>query len=326
MLGIFKANNPFNTFLLFLCGLLLKLAWFINPHIPVVQKTDGFLFREMLLKMEKTGSEFPVIYPVITFILLFTQAITFNKLINDQKLMQRPNYLPAMSYLLVTSMFSEWNVLTAPLVINTLLIWVWARMSNLYSNANPKSTLFNIGMMIGVSTFFYFPSLAFVLLIVFALIVSRPFILAEWIVSFLGILTPYYFLFAYLFLADKLPGYRVPQFEISLPRFHQNYWEMGGIALAIIAFLTGGYFVQANFRKQLVQVRKRWSLLLLYLAVAIFVPFINSTQTFEYWILTAIPLSAYIGCAFLYPVKRWLPVLLHWLMVLVAIVISYGLK
>ena len=325
MVGIFKANNPFNIFLLFIYGLLLKLAWFIHPHIPVIQKTDGFLFREILAKLQTAVVQFPLIYPAITYALIFTQAITFNKLINDQKMMQRANYLPAMSYLLITSMFSEWNVLNAPLVINTLLIWVWAKMSTLYSNASPKSTLFNIGMMIGVATFFYFPSLAFVLLIVFALLVSRPFVLAEWIVSLLGIVTPYYFLFSYLFLTDKLKGYRLPQFEISYPQFHNNYWELAGICLVILGFLIGGFFVQANFRKQLVQVRKRWSLILLYLVVAVFVPFINATHTFEYWILTAIPLSAYIGCAFLYPVKRWLPLALHWLMIIVVIVISYGL-
>jgi hypothetical protein len=40
--------------------------------------------------------------------------------------MQKPNYLPAMSYLLITSFFSEWNVLSAPMVVNTFLIWVLA--------------------------------------------------------------------------------------------------------------------------------------------------------------------------------------------------------
>lgn len=326
MVGIFKANNPFNTFLLFIYGLLLKLAWFFHPVIPVSDTTDGFLFKEIIEALKNTGVQFPLVYPTITYLLLFTQAVTFNKLINDQKMMQRPNYLPAMSYLLITSIFSEWNVLTAPLVINTLLIWVWARISNLYSNNKPKTTLYNIGIMIGISTFFYFPSLAFVLLIVFALIVSRPFILSEWIISLLGIVTPYYFLFSYLFLSDKLKGYRLPQFEISLPQFHKNYWEYGGICLVLLTFLIGGFFVQANFRKQLVLVRKRWSLLLLYLFVAVFIPFINATHTFDYWILSAIPLAAYVGCGFLYPVKKWLPATLHWLMVLVVIVISYGLK
>lgn len=325
MLGIFKANNPFNTFLLFVYGLLLKLAWFIHPPIPAIKETDGFLFKEILHKLQHTGSQVPLIYPIITYLLLFLQAIAFNKLINDQKMMQRPNYLPAMSYLLITSMFSEWNILSAPLLINTLLIWVWAKMSSLYSNNSPKSTLFNIGIAVGVSTFFYFPSLAFILLIIFGLIVSRPFILAEWVISILGILTPYYFLFSYLFLTDNIKGYRLPKFVIGYPKFNQNYWELTGIFLMILAFLIGIFFVQSNFRKQLVQVRKRWSLLLLYLVVAVFVPFINATHTFEYWILAAIPFAAYVGCSFLYPAKRWLPVLIHWLMVAVAIVTSYGL-
>lgn len=325
MVGIFKANNPFNTFLLFIYGLLLKLAWFINPQLPVIKETDGFLFKDILYTLQHTGSQFPLLYPIITYFLLFMQAIAFNKLINDQRMMQRPNYLPAMSYLLITSMFSEWNILSAPLLINTLLIWVWAKMSSLYSNNSPKSTLFNIGMAVGVSTFFYFPSLSFVLLIIFGLIVSRPFILAEWVIAIVGIITPYYFLFSYLFLTDSIQDYRLPKFVIGYPKFNQNYWELTGICLMVLAFLIGIFFVQSNFRKQLVQVRKRWSLLLLYLVVAVFVPFINATHTFEYWILAAIPLAAYVGCSFLYPAKRWVSVLIHWLMVAVAIVTSYGL-
>jgi len=323
VVGIFKANNPFNTFILFVYGLLLKLAWFLHPTIPEVQKTDGFLFRGILSKLKIAGGDLPVLYPIITYLLLFTQAMTFNKLINDQRLMQRPNYLPAMSYLLITSMFHEWNILSAPLVINTLLIWVWARMSGLYNSPNPKTTLFNIGMVVGISTFFYFPSLAFAVLIIFSLIVTRPFKLPEWIIALLGIITPYYFLFAYLFLFDKLKGYKLPGFAVLYPRFSLNNWTIAASLLVLIVFLSGAYFVQANFRRQLVQARKSWSLILLYLIVAVFVPFVNATNKFEYWILTAVPLSAYIGCAFFYPTKKWYPFVLHWLMVGFVIAMSY---
>ena len=323
MVGIFKANNPFNTFILFIYGLLLKLCWFLHPVIPVPQQTDGFLFRELLLKLELVGGYFPVVYPLITYLLLFTQAITFNKLINDQKLMQRANYLPAMSYLLITSLFPEWNILTAPLLINTLLIWVWARMSNLYQSNHPKTTLFNIGMVIGLSTFFYFPSLAFAALIIFALLVTRPFNLAEWIISLLGIVTPLYFLVSLLYLFDKLVGYHLPAFAVTYPRFNQSYWSLTAVALVLITFLIGAYFVQVNFRRQLVQVRKSWSLIMLYLVVAVFIPFINSTHTFEYWILAAVPLSAFIGSMFLYSQKKWFTHTIHWMMVLFVVIINY---
>lgn len=325
MTGIFKANNPLNTFILFFYGLLLKLAWFLHPQIPVPQKTDGYLFKAILVQLQSI-SVAPGIYTIIVYLLLFIQATSLNKLINDQKLMQRTNYLPAMSYLLITSLFSEWNQLSAPLIINTLLIWAWARMDNLYNNKNTKGTIFNIGILIGISTFFYFPSLAFSLLIILALIVARPFIVAEWIIAILGIITPYYFLFAWLFLSDRLNNYKLPQFDVSYPYFHENYLELVGISLVVIAFFTGAFFVQLNFRRQLAQVRKRWSLILFYLIVAATVPFINATHTFEYWLLTAVPLSAYIGAAFFYSSKRWFTLLLHWMMVVLVIVISYKIN
>jgi hypothetical protein len=323
VVGIFKANNPFNTFTLFIYGLLLKLVWFLHPIIPLPQKTDGFLFRALLSQLKIAASGSPVIYPVITYILLFTQAVTFNKIMNQQRLMQRTNYLPAMSYLLITSLFAEWNVLSAPLIINTLLIWVWSKMNTLPVSNKPKTTLYNLGVVIGLSTFFYFPSLAFSILIIFALLLTRPFKLSEWVIALVGIITPYYFLVAGLYLSGKLKGYHLQQFDVGYPRFHQNYWALTAIIIVLMAFLTGSYFVQANMRRQVVQVRKSWSLILLYLVVAVFIPFINATHTFEYWILAAVPLSAFIAASFLYPVKRWIPNLLHWSMVGLVVVISY---
>ena len=107
MTGPFKANNPYNSFLLLLYGILLKLPMFLHPAVPVAQQTDGYLYRQMLLQLNYAGSVLPGIYPLISFLLLYTQAISFNQMANGQRLMQKPNYLPAMSYLLITSLFPE---------------------------------------------------------------------------------------------------------------------------------------------------------------------------------------------------------------------------
>ena len=214
MTGTFRANNPFNTFMLLIYGLLLKLEWFISPQIPVVQKSDGFLYNKILAAIKPVFDAYPVSYSFISYLLLYTQAVSFNSLLNNRRLMQKPNYLPAMSYLLATSFFAEWNVLSAPLVINTLLIWVWAKISSLNNNPHAKSTLYNIGIVIGIATFFYFPSLAFALLIIFALVLTRAPRVAEWLIAILGIATPWYFLFAYLFLTNKLYSFKVPGIQL----------------------------------------------------------------------------------------------------------------
>ena len=323
MTGTFKANNPYNTFLLLVYGVLLKLPMFLQPKIPKEQLIDGFLYKALLKWLQPIAGGLPVIYAVIAFILLYTQAVSFNKLVNDLRLMQKPNYLIGMSYLLVTSLFAEWNMLSSPLIINTILIWVWARMSGLHSDVNPKTTLFNIGIAIGLATFFYFPSIAFVALIIFGLALTRPFKLSEWLIALLGIITPYYFILAAAFLMDKLKGYQFPGFAVTSPKFNQTSWSYVAIITVIITAVVGVFFVQQNFRRQLIQARKSWNLIFLYLLVAVFVPFINATHTFEYWILCAVPLSALLGAAFLYPTKKIVPLVLHWVMVAFVIAISY---
>lgn len=312
--------------MLLIYGFLLKLSMFFEPVIPGTQTTDGFLYKYLLNFLISVFGKFPVVFSIITLVLVLTQAITLNRLVASQKLFQKPNYLTAMTYLLVTSVFTEWNVLSAPLLVNTILIWVWARMSGLYNNQNPKSSLFNIGIGIGLAAFFYPPSIAFSVLIIFGLIVTRPFRLAEWLIALLGIVTPYYFLLSILFLNDKLSAYHFPVITFSLPFFYASYWSFAAIILVLIALFVGFYFVQDNFLRQLVQTRKSWSLTLLYLLVALLIPFINDAHTFSYWILSAVPLSVFIAGAFLYPRAKWFPRLLHWSMVAFVIAFAYFVK
>jgi hypothetical protein len=304
-------------------GILLKLTWFIHPQVPVIHNSDGFLFNNILNAIKPAFELYPVGYSFITYFLLYFQAISFNQLLNNRRLMAKPNYLPAMSYLLITSFFSEWNILSAPLVINTLLIWVWAKMTNLYNNKHAKSTLFNIGVAIGICSFFYLPSLVFLVLIIFALLITRPPKVAEWLIPFIGIVTPWYFLFAWLFLRNKLYSFHLPGFKISYPLFTQKYIEYGSLAFILILVIIGAFFVQSQAGKQVVQVRKSWSLMGLYLIVALFIPFINSGHSFEYWILALIPVSAFVGCAFYYPRIKWIPMVAHWIMVGFVIYMEY---
>lgn len=326
MTGIFKSNNSYNNFLLLLYGILLKLPIFLHPTVPQPRQTDGFLYKALLNWLQPVGTGFPAIYSLIAFFLLYTQAVYFNKLVNDQRIMQRYHYLTGMSYLLITSLFAEWNVLSSPLIINSLLIWVWAKMSGLYNNPNPKAALFNIGIAIGVSTFFYFPSLAFAALIIFGLALTRPFKLAEWLIALFGIITPYYFLLAIVFLTDKWKGYHLPGFAVTYPVFNQSRWAYAAILIVLFTSIIGIFYIQQNFRRQLIQARKSWNLVFLYLMVALFIPFVNATHTFDYWILCAVPLSAFSAAAFLYPSRGWFTFLLHWLMVGFVIAISYFVR
>lgn len=326
MIGTFKANNPYNSFLLFVYGFVLKLPMFIYPTVPQPRKLDGILYRELLTWLEPAGKPFPILYSFIAFIFLYIQAISINKLLNNHRLLPKPNYFAGMSYLLITSLFDEWNVLSAPLIINLLLIWVLSRLCNLYNNPDAKAMLYNTGLVTGLASLFYFPSIAFFLLIIVGIIITRPFKLPEWIISVLGILTPYYFLGAWFFLTNRWEKYKFPGMTVTLPRFNETTWSYTAIMFVLFTIVVGIVFVQNNMLRLIVQSRKSWSLIYLYLAVAVLVPFLNADHSFDYWILTAVPVATFAAAAFLFPERKWFSLSIHWILVFLSIVTGYFIR
>ena len=325
MTGIFKNNNPFSIILLFFLGLILKSASFLQPHVPVAHGTDGILYHYLLQWLSGTGHRTPVLYSALAFLLVFVQAITFNHILVNQRLLPRANYLPAMSYLLITSFFPEWWQFSSALVVNTLMVWVWERMCGLYSNPRGKLVLFNIGFVLGVASFIYFPAAAFVFLLIFAMLIMRSFSISEWLIGLVGLTTPYYFLFAWFYLTNQWDlRALVPRVSLSFPTFQQTIWAWGGILLLVAPFLIGGFLIQGNILRMLIQVRKSWSLLLVYILVSLLIPFINSSSTFEYWILCALPFAAFHAYLFFTSERNFLTNMLFWVMVAFVMALNYA--
>lgn len=314
MTGSFKTSSPINIIYLLLYAILLKLYSFLNPHIPVPQATDGFLYHKFLAVISPAGTAAPIIYPLIVLVLTLSQAFSFNRIFNNEKLLSRPSYLPAMAYILATALFPEWWQLSSTLIINTLLIGVLGILYKLFNSNNPKTLVFNAGMIVGIASFFYFPAIGFTLLIFFGLMILRPFSLSEWMVSILGVLTPYYFLFCILFLMNNWnPLTYLPSISVSIPKFQQDLWAWGGMALLIISFLLGGFYIQKYISRMLVHVRKDWYLLLIFLMITLLIPFINFSSTFEYWILCALPFAGFHASAYSYSEKKWIGLTIHFL-------------
>jgi hypothetical protein len=219
-----------------------------------------------------------------------------------------------MSYILVTSLLPSWNYFSAPLLINSVMIWVFYKMTSLYNRNHADGAIFNIGVMTGIVTLLYLPAIAFILLVFFALITMRPFRIREWLMGLLGFTTPYYFLFIILYLTNQWSWNNVmPQILFRLPGIPSSIWITCGIVLLIVPFMIGGFFVQANLNKMLIQVRKIWSLLLLFLFVGVIIILINHVNFYENWIVTAVPFATFHAAAYYYSKDKVLPSLMHWL-------------
>lgn len=323
VIGIFKQKNPGNTVFLFFYALVLKFPSFLHPLPALRQVEDHYLYDWLLGFLEPLHIA-PVGYAVLAFILILVQATLLNRICNELKMFPRSSYLPAMSYILVSSLFPEWNQFSAPLLINTFLIWMFYRMSILYSSNTPNISVFNIGLIIGIMTMVNEPAIVFVLLIPFALFTMRPFRIREWLIGFLGVTTPYYFLAIALYLLDKFSFEKlIPQVVLDFPAIPSSISTTISITLLVIPFMIGGYFVQDNLSKMLIQVRKTWSLLLIFLIISLLIILVNGGNHYVNWICCVIPLAVFHAAAYFYPGRSRMPTILHWLILLFALTINY---
>ena len=324
MIGIFKQKASTNALFLFVYALVLKFPLFLHPFLPVLHPEDNYLYRFILTALNSIFGHATIVFSILTFILLFSQATLLNSICNYQKMLPQANYLPGMCYILVTSLLPDWGHFSAPLIINSVIIWCWYRMVALYNSQTPGSSIFNIGLFLGLATLLYMPAIAFLILLFFALLIMRPFRLQEWFVGFIGFTAPYYFLVLFLYFTHQLNAKNlIPQIRFTFPTIPNSVWIIVAISLLIIPFIIGGFFVQNNLNKMLINVRKSWSLLLAFLIAAILVIIINKAGSYENWIVTAMPFAVFHSAAYFYSDKKFFVELLHWTSFGVAIVINY---
>lgn len=324
MIGIFRQKNPANILILLVYALVLKFHLFLHPVAPALHPEDNYLYRLILHGLRTVGDSFPLLYSLLSFALIFTQAALFNRIFNYHKVLPKPTFLPGMSYILITSLLPDWGHFSAPLLINSVMVLVWYRMLELYNSPRPGSAIFNIGLWTGIVSLLYVPAVAFLLLVLFGLLTMRPFRIREWLVGLLGFTFPYYFLFLIRYLSGQWSWADIlPKIVFNVPAFPSSIWISLGMAWLVIPFIIGGYFVQKNLSKFLIQIRKSWSLLLLYLLVAVVIILINRVNSYENWIIMAVPFAAFHAAAYYYPTKTTGPLILHWLIVFYILAMNY---
>jgi hypothetical protein len=324
VIGIFKQKAPGNIALLFIFGLLIKLPLFIAPRVAVATPMDGKLYQWLTIALQ---GQLPIVGSILAFALLYLQALQLTFIVNEYRMIAKPTFLPGMAFLLITSLLPEWSYLSGALVANSLIIWAFLKLYELYNVQGGSSKIFNVGLLIGLASFFFFPSFLFAVAVILGLMILRPFRLNEILLLILGIATPYYFFAVYLFLNDRLTVNTVfPHLTFRIPVLKNSIWMVGSTLMLGIPFLIGGFFIQSHLRKMLIQARKTWSITLLYLLLAMAIPFTNNASTYTSWVIAAAPFAAFHACTYYYPVRKWLPLVLFYVMIAFILVQQFVTK
>jgi hypothetical protein len=308
----FRDKSVSAIIFLIILALLVHVHFFFSEPQIVFDANDGVLSLILKNYLQSVNGTFVFI---IYIVLLLLQAIRLNLILNETKMFQQAGYTTAMSYVLLSAFVQQWSAFSPAMISNGLVIWIFIKLSRLYNNQAPKTLLFNTGLLVGLTVIAYHPTAILVLVVLFALVVVRPFRLAEWMILILGILTPYYFLLSYLFLTDHwhLLYQFIPEIKLNMPVQHPDIWLIIDFGMMAVLLLLGIiHWMPANNR-MIIQIRKNWSVLIVMLLIVLAIPFIFNNAGVQSAFLWTVPLSAFIANFFALPKKLWFPNLFFWL-------------
>ena len=257
----------------------------------------------------------PLAIQVIIFhALLVTQALRLNMVMQDLRMFSSVNYVPAMTYVLLSGLLMESNTITETLVSNSLTLWIFIKLSRLYNNPEPKTLLFNIGIIAGISILLFHPTAILIVVVLFALAVVRPFRISEWLVLLLGVLLPYYFLLVFLYLNNQfaLVGAYLPNISFGSPLHRLDKLYLINLGFTLFATLVGLYQLQSHVGRLVIQIRKNWGVMMVLLFTLILSPFMFSSLGTQVLLMGLVPLSATISNGYSNPKKLLLPNFLFW--------------
>ncbi|SFD13988.1 hypothetical protein SAMN05518672_101674 [Chitinophaga sp. CF118] len=323
MVKFFRSGNPLTVLLLLIYTLLVKFYYLLHPSTFLADGSEGLLYDLFVKWIQRAIGTSPYLFTSLAILVLLLQALLITKIINHQRLFAKPTYLPAMSYMLFTSLLEGWNVFSPALLVNLIMLWVFSSITLLYTRTSARDVVFNIGFALGVCSLFYFPSVVFCLLLLLSLLIMRPFRLAEWIIALLGLICPLYLLGTYLYLTDQWSLFaRIPRIGVNIPVIaHYKVW--GAVVASIFFFSLGWLLLQRTIKKMLIQGRKIWSVLIVYVFVAMVVPFFNVHFSPSYWLLAVLPLSMFVANVYWSIRNNTVANLIHIITLVYVIVMQY---
>ena len=312
MVALFYKRSPFNPVLLFFFAIAVKLPLFIYPQAIELSSFKGTPLFYFVQWVQLSSGKPLYIFSILTFLILFAQALYLNYFFNRNKMTSRNTDLPGMSYLLMTSLLPEWSQFSAPLIINFLALFLLSSLFESYHSADTRRTLYNMGLAMGLGIFIYPPALLLTGWFLLSLVIIRPVRIQEIIISLLGVLTPFYFWGIWLFWNDQLSWALIePHIAFSIPNSLPVVWLGGILFLLTIPFLIGFYHIQDQVRKMLIQVRRGWTVFFLLFLAGLFIP-LFSLNPYTGWVILLLPLSTYHASFYYYTSFRIFPLLFFW--------------
>ncbi|HRP90223.1 MAG TPA: hypothetical protein PKX92_09295 [Edaphocola sp.] len=325
MLKIFKTQNPYSIILLLIITLVIKIPLLSGLPMPKVEEYQ-VLWKIILNGFFKIFGTNVYFFYFLAIINIFLQGIYLNYIANKYHLFSSRTYLPAYTFIIVSSLNPRWSLFSVEIINTWLLLLLLNNVFRTYNDPNIRKTLFNVGFLVSCLILLDLPNFWFFFFIAFSITLLRNYIFSEWMVTLLGLFIPFYLLVSISYLTDDL--YLISKIFSTKFGWNFDFNTKRTIILSVIGFFTflGILIHTKDYGKMLFQIKKLWGVIFLLLFLTIISTVGIFQQGFSIWMVCLIPTTLFINKVWLIKKPKWMPeffnfillaavVYLNWIMV-----------
>ena len=229
MIQLFLKYNPLKFLLIFIIlGLIRGFAYKMSLPLTAPEITwllvgermaDGFtLYKDIWTDLEPFSAlvyyfidlivgKSTFAYFILALLLVFVQAIIFTNGLNSNKVFKEATHLPALFYVLFSSLFFDFYTLS-PMLLGMTFILVSFNMICYQSRVmTGEERFFYIGLLTGIASLFYLPFVIFLIFALAALGLYSNTTIKKQMIMVLAFFFPYIILLIYYFWIDNLSNY-----------------------------------------------------------------------------------------------------------------------
>ncbi len=301
LIKTFKESYPVQYLLLVLIALAIWAGAFIHPSVDTVE-INGFLTPGSSLLSSLTF-EIPVVCVFIAFAITFFTALLLNYVLVKNNLTDKNTLVPALLFIVFYG-HSVSNLTLHPAIIAGLfVILALNNLLSVYTEEEAYERVFNTGFFISLASFFYLPAIYLLAFVWFSFIIYSLYRWREWLISLIGLITPYLFLWVWFFWNDELDLAFVSyqSFFLSFAGFH--YTLPAGILeysiniIIALLFLWSLFNVLSSLDEKPITLRKRywavfWMFVVTFVNFFLAGDFFSATQAF-----ITIPIAIFVSGA-----------------------------
>jgi len=135
---------------------------------------------------------------------LIVEALLFNHIVNQHHIMRYHNYVVALMWVIYSGLFPIWLGFGVHHLAMIFLLLVLDKVMDVNTYDATYGKLFDMALLLGVGSLFYFPLVYFMIFLIITLIMFSVSSWREMVIPLLGFLFPFFVCFAIAYLCNSL--------------------------------------------------------------------------------------------------------------------------